>query len=126
MRPMSTETPIFTTPPTLMFVGSNPGLAEVCGRAMPAVSLLRVGHAAAAVQRMLVTRPLVVILDDSVSADDATAIAECARDIRAGFVRARPTSRGELAEAISAAALAAETAREKEPLPSIPPEEDED
>ena len=121
---MSAPTPIFTTPPTLMFVGSDPDLADVCSRAMPAVSLLRVGHAAAAVQRMVVTRPLVVIFDGSVSETDATDIAECARDIRAGVVRASAAAHGQLAEAISAAALDAERRRELDPLPPPPPEED--
>ena len=121
---MSAPTPVFTTPPTLMFVGSDPDLADVCARAMPAVSLLRVGHAAGAVQRMVVTRPLVVIFDESVTEKDATDMVECARDIRAGVVRASAAARGQLAEAISAAALDAERLRQLDPLPPAPPEED--
>ncbi len=119
-------TPVFTTPPTLMFVGSDPDLADVCARAMPAVSLLRVGHAAGAVQRMVVTRPLVVVFDESVSADDATDIVECARDIRAGVVRASTAARGQLAESIIAAAIEAEHLRDLDPLPPPPPEEEDD
>jgi hypothetical protein len=121
---MSSPTPVFTTPPTLMFVGSDPGLADVCARAMPAVSLLRVGHAAGAVQRMVVTRPLVVVFDPSVSEAHAADIVECARDIRAGVVRASAETLGQLAEAVSAAALEAEKLRAIDPLPPLPPEED--
>jgi hypothetical protein len=73
---------------------------------------------------MVVTRPLVVIFDGSVSETDATDIVECARDIRAGVVRASPAARGQLAETISAAALEAERLREINPLPPPPPEED--
>jgi hypothetical protein len=107
---MSTATPIFTPPPTLMFVGSDPEVADFCARAVPAVTLLRVGHAVAAVQRMVVTRPLVVILDASVSDGEAAEILECARDIRAGVVRAVAPD-GELAAAIATAVLEAEKNR---------------
>jgi hypothetical protein len=123
---MATETPLFTTPPTILFVGSDADLADVCGKAMPAVSLLRLGNAAGAVQRMLVTRPLVVILDDSVPDAHAQDIADCARDIRAGFVKAEPASRNALAQAITSAALEAEERRARDPVPWEPPAEDED
>jgi hypothetical protein len=109
-----------------MFVGSDPDLADTCGRAMPAVALLRVGNAVAAVQRMLVTRPLVVIVDRSVSLEHTHDIEDCARDIRAGFVRAGELSRAQVTEAITTAALDAERRREKEPLPSAPPPSDDD
>ena|ERR1700722_1625794 len=123
---MPTETPLFTTPPTVMFVGMDSDLADVCGSAMPAVSLLRVGHPAGAVQRMLVTRPLVVIIDDSVSEAYRHEIGECARDITAGFVFAGTLSRNALTEAITGAALDAEQRRAREPTPWVPPAEEED
>jgi hypothetical protein len=109
-----------------MFVGSDADLADVCSHAMPAVSLLRLGHAAGAVQRMLVTRPLVVIIDASVSAAQGQDIADCARDINAGFVKALAISRNALTEAITTAALDAEQRRARDPVPWVPPAEDED
>jgi len=123
---MSAPTPLFTTPPTVMFVGMDADLADVCGGAMPAVSLLRVGHPAGAVQRMLVTRPLVVIIDGSVSADQRQEISDCARDITAGFVDAAALTRNALAEAVTSAALDAEQRRARDPAPYVPPAEDED
>ena len=123
---MPTETPLFTTPPTIMFVGADADLADVCSNAMPAVSLLRLGHAAGAVQRMLVTRPLVVIIDGSVSEAQGQDIADCTRDINAGFVRAAGISRNELTEAITTAVLDAEQRRARDPVPWVPPAEDED
>jgi hypothetical protein len=125
---MATETPLFTTPPTIMFVGSDADVADVCGKAMPAVSLLRLGHAAGAVQRMLVTRPLVVIVDASVSAEHGQDIADCARDINAGFVRATAMTPNALTAAISAAVLDAEQRRARDPqtAPPPPPDDDED
>lgn len=122
---MSTETPLFTTPPTVMFVGSDAALADVCALAMPAVSLLRVGHAAGAVQRMLVTRPLVVIVDESVGVEHIQDIDDCARDICAGFVQASLLSRAELTVAITSAAIEAEQRRAREPVPPLMPEEDD-
>lgn len=122
---MSTETPLFTTPPTVMFVGSDASVADLCGLAMPAVSLLRVGHAAGAVQRMLVTRPLVVIVDASVTDAQRQDISDCARDICAGFVHATTLSRSELTSAITSAALEAEQRREREPVPPLALEEDD-
>ncbi len=123
---MATETPLFTTPPTIMFVGSDADLADLCGKAMPAVSLLRLGHAAGAVQRMTVTRPLAVIIDGSVSDAHAQDIAECARDINAGFVRGGTVSHNALTEAITTAVLDAEQRRARDPVPWVPPAEDED
>jgi len=63
-------TPLFTTPPVVMFVGSSADLADEAARANPVVPVIRVGHAAAAVERMVVTRPLVVVLDESVPEAD--------------------------------------------------------
>ncbi len=122
---MSSPTPIFTTPPTVMFVGADAGLADTCGRAMPAVQLLRVGNAAGAVQRMVVMRPLVVIVDDSVPPEHRVEIEACARDIRGGFVDGTRLSTAALTEAITSAALDSERRREIDPLPPPPVEEDD-
>jgi hypothetical protein len=121
---MSTETPLFTTPPSVMFVGVDAALADLCGLAMPAVSLLRVGNAAGAVQRMLVTRPLVVVVDASVTEQQRQDISDCARDICAGFVHAATLSRNELTSAITTAAIEAEQRRQRETVPPLVLEED--
>ena len=81
-------TPIFQPVPCLMVVGSDDGLANEAARALPGITHLRVAHVAAAVERMLVTRPLVVIVDESVAGADFERVAECARDIRAEILRA--------------------------------------
>jgi uncharacterized membrane protein len=104
-------TPLFTTPPVVMFVGASADLADECARANPVVPVIRVGHAAAAVERMLVTRPLVVILDESVSEKDKLRVLECANDIRAQVVSASAALASELAVAVRTAMLAAERVR---------------
>ncbi|HEY8089566.1 MAG TPA: hypothetical protein VIF09_17020 [Polyangiaceae bacterium] len=104
-------TPVFTTVPCLMFVGSDADLADECGRAVPAMSLLRVGHAAGAVERMLVTRPLVVVVDESVPRAEIARLSEVARDIGAEVVQASNALRADLAVAVRTAILAAERNR---------------
>jgi hypothetical protein len=104
-------TPLFTAPPAIMFIGSDADLADECAKANPVVPVLRVGHAAAAVERMVVTRPLVVIVDESVPADEVARIAEYARDIRAEVVRASAAARSGLAEAVRDAIVTASTGR---------------
>jgi hypothetical protein len=108
-------TPIFTTPPALMFVGSDAHLADACAKAMPALAILRVGHAAAAIERMIVTRPLAVVVDAGVSAADLARISECARDVQAEVVRASGAAGEDLTEAIRAAVIAAERSRSDDP-----------
>ena len=104
-------TPLFTTPPVVMFVGSSADLADECARANPAVPVIRVGHAAAAVERMVVTRPLVVVLDESVPQGDVLRVLEYAKDIQAQVVRASPALQSELAVTVRTALLAAERIR---------------
>jgi hypothetical protein len=104
-------TPLFTAPPAIMFIGADADLANECAKANPVVPVLRVGHAAAGVERMLVTRPLVVIVDESVPASEVDRIAECARDIRAGVVRTSAAARSGLAEAVRDAIVTASQAR---------------
>ena len=104
-------TPLFTTPPAIMFIGSDAGLADECAKANPVVPVLRVGHAAAGVERMVVTRPLVVVVDESVPPAEVDRIAECAQDIRAGLVRATAAGRAGLADAVRQAIAGASLTR---------------
>lgn len=108
-------TPIFQPVPAVMFVGSDDELASECAEALPHLQLLRVGHAAAAVERMLVTRPLVIVIDDSLSEENAARVVECAGDIRAEVLRPPSGSRGRLAEPLRAAVLVAERHRHAAP-----------
>jgi hypothetical protein len=94
-----------------MFVGSDDGLASECEGASPALLLLRVAHAAAAVERMLVTRPLVVVVDESVSDTDLVSLIECAADIRAEVIRAPAARRDSIAAEVRSAIPIAEKNR---------------
>jgi hypothetical protein len=109
------STPIFQPVPSVMFVGSDDDLATECAEALPHLPLLRVVHAAAAVERMLVTRPLVVVIDESLTEANAARVVECASDIRAEVLRPASDSRGRMAEPLRAAVLAAERARAAPP-----------
>ena len=60
---------------------------------------------------MPVTRPLVVIVDESVTGTDFERIAECARDIRAGVLRASIPLRANLEASLRSAVIGAERAR---------------
>ncbi len=110
-------TPIFQPVPSLMLVGLEADLAEECTRAFPELLVLRVGHSAAAVERMLVTRPLVVVLGVAIEGTDG-AVLECARDIQAEILRESSVSRAELAATVRASLLEAERNRER---PVAPP-----
>jgi hypothetical protein len=105
------ETPLFTAPPAIMFIGADADLADECAKANPVVPVLRVGHAAAGVERMLVTRPLVVVVDDSVPPDEIARVVECARDIRASLVHASSATSEGLAAAVRDGIIAASRAR---------------
>jgi hypothetical protein len=94
-----------------MVVGSDDVLADEVARALPGISHLRVAHGAGAVERMLVTRPLVVILDESIVGADFERVAECARDIRAEILRASIPLRANLEPSLRSAVLGAERAR---------------
>jgi hypothetical protein len=113
-------TPIFQPVPSLMLVGVAPELADDCARAFPAVRALRVGHSAAAVERMLVTRPLVVVLGDELHASEVELVKDCARDIQAEVLRASSVDRSDLAASVREALLLAERNRERATTP--PPE----
>lgn len=94
-----------------MFVGEGSELFDACAAAVPYLSILRVKHAMAAVERMMITRPLVVVVDDAVSAADLGALMECASDIGAEVMLPSPELRASPATQIGAAALAAERKR---------------
>lgn len=111
------STPIFQPVPSLMFVGEEDDLADECARAMPQLNLLRVRHAAGAVERMVVTRPLVVVVDETVSQVNVAPVIECAKDVRAEVIRASAALRATLAEEVRSAALLAESKREADARP---------
>jgi hypothetical protein len=90
-------------------------VADATARALPEMAQLRVAHAAGAVERMLVTRPLVVVVDESISVVDFERIAECARDIRAEILRASTPLRANLEASLRSAILGAERARADQP-----------
>jgi hypothetical protein len=106
-------TPIFQPVPSVMFVGSDDEFAIECALALPDLPHLRVEHAAAAVERMPVTRPLVIIVDESVTGPGLEQVIECARDIRAEILRVSSSLRENLAEMLRAAVLTAEKSREE-------------
>jgi hypothetical protein len=109
------STPIFVPVASVMFVGEGTDAADDCEVAMRHVSILRVKHAAGAIERMLVTRPLVVVLDEDVAQADAAQVLECASDIRAEVLRASAEGRPALIAEIRAAALLAERKRAAAP-----------
>src|SRR5580693_5441369 len=110
-------TPIFQPVPSLMLVGIEAEVADECGRAFPSMLLLRVGHAAAAIERMLVTRPLVVLLGSALPRPDADAVAEIARDIRAEVIRAGDVASATLVARLRASILLAEQNRDRPTSP---------
>lgn len=111
-------TPIFQPVPSLMLVGLESGVADECVRAFPSLRVLRVSHSAAAIERMLVTRPLVVLLGPELPRGDAAAVAEIARDIRAEVLRAEELAPGTLVPQLRASVLLAEQNRGR---PTSPP-----
>jgi hypothetical protein len=116
-------TPMFHPAASLMLVGCEDDLARECARAFPELLLLRVAHASAAMERMLVTRPLVVLLGAEVTdARDGglATVIECARDIRAEIVRVANIPRRDLQASVRASLLLAESSREEPTLPPTP------
>jgi hypothetical protein len=105
------STPIFQPVPSLMFVGEDGSLADECEAKLPHLSVLRVKHAAAAVERMVVTRPLVVIVDETVRDSDASEVIACAHDVAAEVVRMSTEPAAAAVERIRAAAVYAESRR---------------
>ena len=115
-------TPLFHPAPSLMLVGCADAVAGECQRAFPELLVLRRSpHAAAAVERMLVTRPLVVLLSvELTQAREDRLVIECAHDIRAEIVRVWTVPLPELKAAIRESLLLAESNREEPTLPPTP------
>lgn len=93
-------TPVFNPLPTVMLVGLADDLAEACAKAADPVTTLRVAHAAAAMQRMVSTLPLVILIGASVSAKDEAALRQQAEAV-GSLVRSEREYAGEaLAEQV--------------------------
>ena len=74
MPPDDDFTPFFNPVPSVMFVAVGEDLADVCAKGCEPVLVLRVAHAAAALQRMVATHPLLLLLGHAVSAADEDAL----------------------------------------------------
>ena len=78
-----------TTPfskfPTYMFVGLSPEDAARAGERVRPIPVIKVAHVSAALERMLVTRPTVIVFPQSLP--DAASLFASARDIGAELVR---------------------------------------
>ncbi len=59
---VSTETPAFTPVPSLLLVGADEVLSQWCALAAPALRIVSVAHAGAALEKIALTRPMVVLL----------------------------------------------------------------
>jgi hypothetical protein len=112
-------TPLFHPVPSLMLVACEADLAEEVQGAFPGLLVLRVAHASAAAERMLVTRPLVVLMgEEIVDRRDEKLVIECAGDIRAQIIRVAAVPRETLEQEVRAALLQAERHRDE---PTSPP-----
>lgn len=87
-----TATRKFDVAPCVMLVALAEAEAEVCARVLKpltagrSVAIMRVVHIRAACERMLVTRPLVVVFAETLGPDDRKLLAERAEDISAAIV----------------------------------------
>jgi hypothetical protein len=79
-------TPQFQPVPSVMVVGLDEPRAAICARVVAPLPVLRVAHAQAAFERMLVTWPLVLVLRETAAADEVTRLREGARQIGAEIV----------------------------------------
>ena len=74
--------------PSLMLVGVDDTLTEALKTRMAPIPVIRVGHLAAASERILLTRPLVVVVSDlGAGRDDMDAFRELARGCGTEIVR---------------------------------------
>jgi hypothetical protein len=87
-----TATRKFNVAPCVMLVALAEAEAEVCARVLKpltagrSVAIMRVAHIKAACERMLVTRPLVVIFAEALGVDDRKLLTERAEDISSAIV----------------------------------------
>ena len=68
-----------------MLIGLADREADLCARICHPMAVLKVAHAKGAVERMLVTRPSVVVVPATLSGPDAALLKERAQDIGAAF-----------------------------------------
>jgi vacuolar-type H+-ATPase subunit B/Vma2 len=76
--PLSSETPAFVPVPTVLVVGGDAVLEQWCALTAPALRVVRAAHARAAIERIAVTRPMVVVVAGDVAATDAERVREIA------------------------------------------------
>lgn len=103
-------TPPFSVASCMMVVGTGMDVADACARAAPGIPLVHVRHVAAAVTRMLVRRPLVVVVEESVGASEVEQVIEGASDVGAEVVVVGEVHT-ELVSAVQSALRAAEQRR---------------
>lgn len=95
-----------------MLIGLGEHEAELCSQILRRMTVLRVGHTTAATERMLVTRPLVVVCTSELERAEIDKLRERAQDVGATVVAiASGISQAELAPRLFAALAEAELAR---------------
>ena len=90
-----TQTRKFDVAPCVMLVALADGEAELCATALKSLAskplaVTRVAHIRAACERMLVTRPLIVVFSEAASDADKRMLKERAEDISAEIVALPP------------------------------------
>jgi hypothetical protein len=105
-------TPLFQVAPSVMLVAIDDERAAVCARAAEPARALRVGHAHAAVQRMVTHMPLVIIIGSAVPEHEAESVRHQAEAIGARVLKEGELKQGDaLAAQLEAAVRAAFHAR---------------
>lgn len=95
-----------------MFVDLAEREAEMCARIFHGLAVLKVGHAKAATERMLVTRPRVIVFLAKMGADDVATLKERAQDVGGWLVQIEEgISEAELAPRLLGALRDAERGR---------------
>ena len=91
-----TQTRKFDVTPCVMLVGLADGEAELCATALKSLArskplaVMRVAHIRAACERMLVTRPLIVVFSEVAPDADKCMLTERSEDISAEVVALPP------------------------------------
>lgn len=67
--------------PSVMMVGVVPELSEACKHKMVPIPVMRVGHLAAAAERIVVTRPLIAVVAESVPMSSIATFRELAAGV---------------------------------------------
>lgn len=105
------DTPLMQPVSAVLLVGLGEVLAQQCVVATAPIACLRVGHVAAALERMLVVRPLLVVVDAQTE-DDLAELRERARDVGSVVVEVSVTD-GSSTDRVRAAVLQAEIDRRR-------------